>query len=590
MGQLRLYIETRNYKCTSKGVFQRIVDEDNSGESWQLISRPIYISKIHRKLESGELFWTVRFQCNDGWQEDTISRMDATERDFSVLLRKGADVTTWKTKRIINYLVESEKQVKFDFQHSHIGWNTYENINYYSHNSLVSGASKIKSEYIGELNLSKCGSFNNWLKIIKNHVVGHTELELALCVGFSAVLVGYINRVLNLHIDSLIFHLSGNSTTGKTSAATVAVSGFGDPKEGARSLIQSFNGTDNALTNLMANNNGVPIVCDETSLSIMGNQKLVNVLYTWAKNISKSRLDKNSVPKPRSEWATTIITTGEGSLLDQINQNEGIRVRLFEFKNIQWTKSAAHSNALVKGLSKNYGHGVEPFVQTVLSYLPKEIQIRWDTETEVMEKALPHSKFYNRIGKKFALIIMTAQLLNQAFDLKLDIDGIRTLLIQQETVSIEEREIGPKALELIREWLLMNQKHFYINKNDVVDTQTIWGRMNIDKSKQVTEVFILPSVFNQMLEEKGFTDRSVVLRELDSLNVLIKEKDANQNKYSIRRVIKGIEASKNGVQTYGIRFEGAFIYLDEPRKLKSRRQPSNFSGLIQYEDVDIDEM
>ena len=93
-------------------------------------------------------------------------------------------------------------------------------------------------------------------------------------MGFSAVLVGYINKFLNIHSDSLIFHICGNSTTGKTTAAMVAVSGFGDPKEGPRSLIQSFNGTNNALTKVIANIDGMPIVCDETSLTTMGAKSL----------------------------------------------------------------------------------------------------------------------------------------------------------------------------------------------------------------------------------------------------------------------------------------------------------------------------
>ena len=63
-----------------------------------------------------------------------------------------------------------------------------------------------------------------------------------------------------------------------------------------------------------------------------------------------------------------------------------------------------------------------------------------------------------------------------------------------------------------------------------------------------------------MLVENGFSDVKVALRELDAMGVLIKEKDSKQNKYHTRRVIKGEENTKNGVQVYGIEFEGQFIY------------------------------
>lgn len=571
---MSLNIETYNYKCTVKGVYKRNLNEQDLTESWSWISRPIYISKIHRTLHSGELIWTVRFLCSDGWQEDTIARIDVTERNILALLKKGADITTWKTKMIINYLVESEKQVPIAFQHSHLGWIGYKKQYYYAHQSLTSINRKIKSEYIGEFNLSKSGSRQNWEEIVKEYVIGNSALELALCMGFSAILVGYINCILGLHIDSLIFHISGNSTIGKTSAATVAVSGFGDSREGARSLIQSFNGTDNALTNLMANNNGIPLVCDETSLSLMGTQKLVNVLYTWAKNISKLKLDKESNPRPRSTWATTIITTGEGSLIDQINQNEGIRARVFEFKNIQWTQSAAHSNALVKGFSKNYGHGIEPFILHLLSYLPKEVEASWEDETDQMEAILPDSKFRNRVGKKFALIILTAKYLNKTFDFDLNIEAIRSLLVQQEEESIEERVIGPKVVEQLKEWLLMNQKHFVLNKVQPAESQQIWGRIDVFKSNSKTVAYILPSAFEQMLKQYQYSDKSVVLRELDQMNALVKETDAKQNKYHTRRVIKGYESSKNGLMVYGIEFDSAFLQVDgmfDPTRRKGKK-------------------
>lgn len=36
-------------------------------------------------------------------------------------------------------------------------------------------------------------------------------------------------------------------------------------------------------------------------------------------------------------WATTIILTGESSILRETKANVGLRVRLFELNNIAWT-------------------------------------------------------------------------------------------------------------------------------------------------------------------------------------------------------------------------------------------------------------
>ncbi|MGM1417911.1 DUF927 domain-containing protein [Bacillus cereus group sp. Bce030] len=556
---MTLKIVTKNYKCNQKGVYKWVEDEKTSKGNWVWISRAIYLSKLYRKIDTGEVLWELTFSCNDGWQSDVISRRDVTEQKFTALMAKGADVTIWKTKVIIDYLLEQEQQVPVDKIHEQVGWLLYDEKHYFSQNQLISLQNQ-PSKYVGEYNVFSKGTFDDWLLTINKYVVGNPSLELALSMGFSAVLVGYINKFLNIHADSLIFHICGNSTTGKTTAAMVAVSGFGDPKEGPRSLIQSFNGTNNALTKVIANNNGMPIVCDETSLTTMGAKKLVNVLYTWAKNLEKARLNKDSVQRERASWATTIITTGEGSLIDQVNQNEGIRARVFEFQNIQWTNDATQAKAINHSLSNNYGQASELFVKKLLGYSQTVIQKSWEYETEQMALTLPSSKFNDRISKKFALVIMAAKLINEVFEINLDIEAIRELLVLQEKDSLEERLIGPKAHEMMREWLLKNQKHFYINKEGNPENQTIWGRIDIDKKNKKTQAYILSSDFKRMLVENGFSDVKVVLRELDAMGVLIKEKDSKQNKYHTRRVIKGEENTKNGVQVYGIEFDGRFIY------------------------------
>ncbi|PGX79599.1 hypothetical protein COE45_20510 [Bacillus thuringiensis] len=554
-----LKIVTKNYKCNQKGVYKWVEDEKTSKGNWVWISRAIYLSKLYRKMDTGEVLWELTFSCNDGWQSDVISRRDVTEQKFTALMAKGADVTIWKTKVIIDYLLEQEQQVPVDKIHEQVGWLLYDEKHYFSQNQLIPLQNQ-PSKYVGEYNIFPKGTFDDWLLTINKYVVGNPSLELALSMGFSAVLVGYINKILNIHADSLIFHICGNSTTGKTTAAMVAVSGFGDPKEGPESLIQSFNGTDNALTKVIANNNGMPIVCDETSLTTMGTKKLVNVLYTWAKNLEKARLNKDSVQRARASWATTIITTGEGSLIDQVNQNEGIRARVFEFQNIQWTNNATQAKAINHSLSNNYGQASEIFVKKLLGYTKTFIQKSWEYETEQMALILPDSKFNDRISKKFALIIMAAKLINEVFEINLDVEAIRELLVLQEKESLEERLIGPKAHEMMREWLFKNQKHFYINKEGNPENQTIWGRIDIDKKNKKTQAYILSSDFKKMLVENGFSDVKVVLRELDAMGVLIKEKDSKQNKYHTRRVIKGEENTKNGVQVYGIEFDGWFIY------------------------------
>lgn len=572
---MKILAENFNFICTTKGVYLKKVDKA-TGEIEQIyICRAIYIKETIRMLDTKDMFWKVCFYCNDGWQEETIAREDITESRITSLIRKGADVGGSNTKVILDYLFGIERNVPCIFHFKYLGWQMVNKRLVFAHSKLLLEEGSIPSTYAGNYNVCKKGSYKKWQDVLLKHLDDSYELQLALCFGFSAVINGFINQKLGIHADSLLFHISGNSTTGKTSAAIVAVSGFGDPKEGGKSLIQSFNGTDNALTNMLSKNNGVPIVCDETSISQMPTQKLVNVLYTWAKNIEKARLNKNSEMRERNEWSTSIITTGEGSLVDSINQNEGIRARLFEFRNLQWTKSAKQSDELVKVLSTNYGHGVEPFIKEINSMSPHSFHKMWETETQLMMSLMPKSKFNNRIGKKFAILLMTAKLLNKVFDFNLHIDKITELLLAQETESIEERAIADKVQEDLVEWLTMNQSKFYINKVNGPMNE-IWGRLDIDNAEGKTMAYILPLQFKKFLKTYGYSDRLVVLRELQNLNMIISDK----GKYQTRRVVRGINGTKNGIQVYGIEFNRLFIGALEDKSVGLKQTRPKVSSEI----------
>lgn len=582
---MKILVENLNFVCKSTGVYLKQLDDKTGEITESYICRPIYIKEVIRSRNSGDVYWKVAFYCNDGWQEETIARENIVESRITTLIRKGADVGGSKTKIVLDYLFSIERDAPSTFQHSYLGWQKIDEHLAFAHDNLFVEKDVNHSLYVGSFNIAKKGTYQKWHAVILEHLKDNFELQLALCLGYSAVVNGYINQKLNIHADTLIFHLSGNSTTGKTTAAAVAVSGFGDPKEGSGSLIQSFNGAENALTHMLANNNGVPIVCDETSISQFNTQKLVNVLYTWAKNIEKSRLNKNSELRTRSEWATTIITTGESSLVDKINQNEGIRARLFELRNLQWTKSANQSNELVHALSTNYGHGVGFFVKALTEISSSQFEKMWNSEIDVITQKMPQSKFTNRIGKKFAIITLTANLLNRVFEFQLNVEEITKLLLLQEKESLEERCIGQKVQEDLAEWLTINESKFYVEKRNTLVSE-VWGRIDINRREEKTVVYILPEKFKAFLNKYHYTDQLIVLRELKALGRLIAEKE----KYYTRRVVQGTKGTKNGIKVYGIVFEKLFLgAFENPQPTSPRRKLKTQAELLKPCNADIDD-
>lgn len=563
---MKIIVESSRFICKTKGVYLKKVDEkDDTGEIIEVyLCRAIYIRQRIRMLDTKDVYLVISFYCNDGWHEEIVPRADLTERNITTLIRKGADVGGTKTKLVVDYLFDTERNAPTIFRFKYLGWQLVNNKWVYAHSQLLLDESGKTFQYDGSYNVFRKGSYSKWHSVLMKHLAGNVELQLALCMGYSSVVIGYINKILDMHADSLIFHICGNSTTGKTTAAIVAVSGFGDPKEGAKSLIQSFFGTDNALIGIVSNNFGVPMVFDETSISQMSMQRLVNWLYTMSKNSGKARLNKTSELRQKEEWATSVITTGESTFTDNINQNEGIRARLFELRNIQWTENAQQSEELIRVLSNNYGHGVELFVKAIESITPSKFDSFWQSETQSIMKLMPSSKFSHRIGKKFAIITMTAKILNHAFQFNLDVEKITALLIAQELESLEERDIGKKVQEDLIEWLTINQSKFYIKKkNELI--KEIWGRIDIKDGK--TTAHILPKKFLSFLNSYSYSDRLVVLRELNNLEMIAGEK----GKYVTRKVVKGLAGSKNGVQVYSIKFNRLFLGALEDENLSEPR-------------------
>jgi ABC-type antimicrobial peptide transport system ATPase subunit len=65
-----------------------------------------------------------------------------------------------------------------------------------------------------------------------------------------------VTSFLLLHQDTL-FSFMGNSSTGKSTAAALAVSIAGNPSKGDQTLFRGWNGTRNAIEGYLSNNFGI---------------------------------------------------------------------------------------------------------------------------------------------------------------------------------------------------------------------------------------------------------------------------------------------------------------------------------------------
>ena len=198
------------------------------------------------------------------------------------------------------------------------------------------------------------GTLEDWLQFIGAQVLGHDNLELALALSVTAP-VSYLLKEAGTLSDYPIWALIGDSSTGKTTSLKLIASVWGSPDEN-NGLLFDLHATENAIYKLMAKNQGVPVLLDETSS--VPDWSFDNFLYNLPKGHGKLRCDSKGDLRDTDHFAGAVIFTGEQSLFLQTKMNDGIFARLLEFT-LPWTESAAHAHAVEKGSRKFHGTAAE---------------------------------------------------------------------------------------------------------------------------------------------------------------------------------------------------------------------------------------
>ncbi len=542
-----------------------MIKDSKEGKEEVYLANASKIKSITRNIETGVITLEIEYYSFDRWETLKISKGKLQPSELSFLLDKGMDVAGYKAKHVFQFLDFHEKSFKPTYVHQKLGWMKFQDEILFRLNEAIQGNKRF-SIYDGKYSIQPKGSEDGWKKTVQESVIGKIALETVLATSFAAPIAAWLNLEQKGDIDSLLISLVGNSSSGKTTAAILAVSPFGNPNISQDGLIQSFNSTQNALQTAIAGNFGVPIVFDETSMHTMGTTNLTSFIYKLAQNKEKARLNKESELKDPQAWCTVIFFTGEGSLLQQAKNNEGLSVRLFEFKNIKWTEDADHSERIKVGLLKNYGYAGATFVEHLILCGVDAIEEKWAEYKTFMLEKMPETKFKTRISNKFAIILTGAYYANEALGLDFSIDGIADFLVEQELDSMTNRELAPRFYDLLRQKIIQYRKHFKVNNNYTGENQEIWGKIEIKSNK--TYCYILTHKYEELAQELGFADANILLDELKKMEVLKHDANKRQTKKAVfkkeetalrKKSLGGKEYSTKGDYTVCIIYDGDIL-------------------------------
>ena len=436
-----------------------------------------------------------------------------SKREIIKLSLQGADVTEENAKYHIRSIEYQERKIgRVNNTHSELGFAKYKEKEIFKLYKAINE----DSSYVGALDLKPKGNLGNYLDDLREHVVPYKNISLAFALGVSSSIVAK----LNMHykdINTLLVHLFAESTKGKSTAAMLAISVWGNPNLSGGGLYNTWNSTENALSTSLAGNYGIAYALDELSMSKI--EDTTSLIYNLVGGKDKARLTKDIELRAAATWTTSIISTGEVSLLSKAKNNTGLDIRVLELGGIVWTEDANHSDQVKALVNRNYGVFGADFVKRLIEFPADRLKEIFEEEREIFIQKVKEKNIQDdmlsRTSCKYAIVTFTIRLINSRYKdrgIILDIEGIRELLVDTEINSINRRGIKRKAEDWLIQYIESNASKFKSGKETNTNVD-YWGTRKELPNGEL-EVAILTNKFEEIMRKGKFEDTKVVLEQL----------------------------------------------------------------------------
>lgn len=507
---------------------QITTDVDNS---------PIKIDRINRNIDTGQYSAILKYLFKGQEHKLEVKRGNYLGRRELVKLQDfGLNVTEYNADKVIKHLQCEENNAPIVWVHSNVGFDIFEGKYVFKHYKGVN----VASSYNGKLDIIPKGNYGNWYTAVMNYVIKNIQLETSLVIGFSSAIVGLLSLLSNY--ESLLVHLSGDSTTGKTTASMLAISIWANPSTKiANGLASTWNTTENAMFTNIIGNHGLAVLFDEISMN--DSLDFTKFIYKFTGNKDKGRLNKESKADDTGTWGSTFISNGEFSLLEKAKKNTGAQLRIIDFYNVAWTKDAESADAIQQSILQSYGHAGPEFVRLLLKSDVVEIynevkELRNHIIEQIKEKGFT-DKYVARRSWKYTILMYTAMKVNELLSIPLHINEIWDFLMENEKQSINNRDLQKNAFEYFLEQVNINYKKFLHSDSleatydeDVKNpSNDIMGKINVLANKNYNEICIYPNLLKKIMKDGGFEDSKIILKSWKEQGIL----DAEADRYTRKR-------------------------------------------------------
>jgi len=533
--------------------------EDEVGNYYYLC-RWFEVIRTEKKLETGSD--TVFLKCitKSGEKEYSIPSQDMANSQFHKhlmnfgLMISNGDRETVDT--ILNYAYYSKEYAPYIQTYDSLGFFTSGEETMFLGNSIINVYDKtVKYEgysYISPDKVLKKGSLKEWVKGVRK-LTERTEIALALAIGSSAPIT-YRLHMLGLFKETPIFAFIGRSSTGKTSMLKLMASIWGSPNNG-EGVIDLINNTKNYFYESLTKRHGFPLFIDETSSAI--DEKFTDIIYNVSLGKGRGRLKSSGEMKSTGTGSTTLVYTGETSLFDQTNRNQGLYARLIELENKWLPEDPQVTKLLYDTVMNNYGMAWKRLLYELMAIDDATFEAMYkDTKEKISAKLTYTDQFTDRIIARLAIIGVSLSTCNKCWNLVIDEDAVLDMLLAN-CESIINPDVGiPDYLDKIWNQIVQANGKFANAVEGRSAPSTIWGKYSYFDGKPC--IWIQEQKMLEFAKYSGIPDFKSLHSNLADKGFLIRDKSGH---YILRRKLGSAVACK----CYG-------VYLPETTEENSEAQ------------------
>ena len=417
------------FKVDETGTYRRVERESDDGVSrgvWVRFMSAVSVKALTRNEDGENWGRYVEILDRDNvvhhWAMPAALFAGSGEALRAELLRLGCEIEPRREARswVLEYLQSAEPEARARCV-SRIGWHGE---TYVLPDGAI-GASDdgeqvlLQTQEKPDHAFNVAGTIEDWQVGVAGPALGNSRLVLAISAGFAAPMLALSSD------DGGGFHFRGASSSGKSTALTVAGSVWGGG--GTQGFVRHWRATDNALESVAGMSCDSLLCLDE--LSQVEPKAAGAAAYMLANGKGKARAGREGQARKVLEWRVLFLSNGEIALSDKIKEGggriaAGMEVRVIDlradagagmgvFENIHDAKDPADfAQRLKKSSNSYYGAAGRAFVAAIVEDMAQYRDQLAKLRKGFVEGTLPPDSDgqVSRVADRFALVAAAGEI------------------------------------------------------------------------------------------------------------------------------------------------------------------------------------